>query len=244
MSSRVKPILLCADSRLLFWETGGAPFLNALKESVGKADPAAAYVGASNDDRPEYYELFRAAMENVGIERCRMIPSEVSAEDEAFLRAADVILLAGGDALKGWRTFEKNGLRELIAERYLDGVVLIGVSAGAAQLGLYVWSEDESQEQEPAGAFGFVPFVVGAHEENDSWRRLRSVLRRAQTPLTAIGIPAGGGALYHDDRSLEPVRKPLEELSLVDGQVRVSFLYPPEEGARGADGVEESPHVC
>lgn len=244
MSSRVKPILLCADSQLLFWERGGVPFLDALKESVGKADPAAAYVGASNGDLPEYYELFRAAMENVGIERCRMIPSEVSAEDEAFLRGADVILLAGGDALKGWRTFEKNGLRELIAERYLDGAVLVGISAGAAQLGLYVWSEDESREAEPTGAFGFVPFVVGAHEEKESWRRLRSALRRAQTPFTAIGIPTGGGALYHEDRSVEPVRKPLEEFSLVDGQVRVSFLYPHEGGAGGADEVEESPRVC
>jgi peptidase E len=244
MSSRVKPILLCADSQLLFWETGGAPFLNALKETVGKADPAAAYVGASNDDRPEFYELFRAAMENVGITKCRMIPSEVTAEDEAFLREADIILLAGGDALKGWRTFEKNGLRELIAERYLDGVVLVGVSAGAAQLGLYVWPEDESREDEPAGAFGFVPFVVGAHGEGDSWRRLRSALRRAQTAFTAIGIPTGGGALYHADRSLEPVRKPLEELSLVDGRVKVGLLYPHVGGARGPDEVEESPHVC
>ncbi len=244
MSSRVKPVLLCADSQLLFWQADGVPFLNALRELVEKADPTAAYVGASNDDKSEFYSIFQAAMENAGITKCRMIPSEVSAEDEAFLREADIILLAGGDPLKGWRTFEKNGLRELIAERYLDGVVLIGVSAGAAQLGLYVWSEDESQGGEPTSAFGFVPFVIGAHEEKDGWRRLRSALRRAQTGFTAIGIPAGGGAIYHHDHSVEPVRKALEEFSLVDGQVKVSLLYPRGDDARGTDGVEESPHVC
>jgi len=222
----------------------GVPFLNMAKELTEKSDPTAAYVGASNDDRPEFYTIFQAAMENSGITSCRMIPSEVSAEDEAFLREADIILLAGGDSLKGWRTFEKNGLRELIAERYLGGVVLIGVSAGAAQLGLYVWSEDESQGGELTSAFGFVPFVIGAHEEKDGWRRLRSALQRSQTRFTAIGISAGGGAIYHDDHSLEPVRRSLEEFSLVDDQVKVSFLSPHDDVAPGAEDVEESPHVC
>lgn len=244
MSSTVKPILLCADSQLLFWQADGVPFLISVRALVEKADPAAAYIGASNDDKPEFYSIFQAAMENVGITKCRMIPAEVSAEDEAFLRAADIILLAGGDALKGWRTFEKNGLRELITERYFDGAVLIGVSAGAVQIGLNVWSEDESDEGELASAFGLVPFVIGAHEENDGWRRLKSALGRAQTRFTAIGIPAGGGAFYHTDHSVEPVRKPLQEFSLEDGQLKVSFLYPPGDDVQGLDDVEESPHVC
>ncbi len=244
MSSTVKPILLCADSQLLFWQPDGVPFLITVRGLIEKADPAAAYIGASNDDKPEFYSIFQAAMENVGITNCRMIPSQVSAEDEAFLREADIILLAGGDALKGWRTFEQNGLRELITERYFDGAVLIGVSAGAVQIGLNVWSEDESGEGELASAFGLVPFVIGAHEENDGWRRLQSVLRRAQTRFTAIGIPAGGGALYHNDHSVEPVRKSLQEFWLEDGQMKVSFLYPPGDDVQGLDDVEESPHVC
>lgn len=244
MSSTVKPILLCADSQLLFWQTEGVLFLNTMRDFIDKVDPTAAYIGASNDDQPEFYTIFQAAMENIGVNICRMIPSEVSAADEAFLREADIILLAGGDALKGWRTFEKNGLRELIAERYFDGAVLMGVSAGAMQIGLFVWSEDEADGGELTSAFGFVPFVIGAHEERDDWRRLRSVLRRAQPRFTAIAIPSGGGALYHNDHSVEPVRKSLQEFSLEDDQVKISFLYPPGDEAQGLDEAAESPPIC
>lgn len=244
MSSTVKPILLCADSQLLFCQTDGVPFLKTVRALTGKADPTAAYVGASNDDQPEFYEIFQAAMSTIGIDRCRMIPSEVSAEDEAFLRAADIILLAGGDALKGWRTFEKNGLREMIKESYFDGAALMGVSAGAMQIGLYVWSDDALGGGELTSAFGFVPFVIGAHEERDEWRQLRSALRRAPTRFTAIAIPSGGGAFFHNDHSVEPVRKSLQKFSLEDGQVTVSFLYPPGDEAYVPDDVEKSSHFC
>ncbi|HEV2765619.1 MAG TPA: Type 1 glutamine amidotransferase-like domain-containing protein, partial [Pyrinomonadaceae bacterium] len=206
--------------------------------------PRAAYVGASNDDRPEFYAIFQAAMENVRITDCRMIPSEPTAEDVEFVRGADVILLAGGDPLKGWRTLERNGLRGLITERYFEGAVLAGVSAGAAQLGLCVWSEDGGGGGELANTFGLVPFIVGAHEEKEGWRGLRAALRRAASRFTALGIQSGAGALYHADHTLEAVRKPLEELSLEEGQVKVSLIYPPGEGGRERENVEEVPLVC
>ncbi len=236
----MKPILLCADSQLLFWQTDGVPFLQSARALIEHASPRAAYVGASNDDRPEFYTIFLAAMESVGITDCRMIPSALSAEDEAFVREADLILLAGGDALKGWRTFEKNGLRELIPERYLAGAVLVGVSAGAMQLGLYAWSEDESEGGELAGTFGLLPYVIGAHEEKDGWRRLRAALPRTRISLAALGIPAGGGAIFHADHSVEPVRKSLQEFRLENDQLEVNVLYPPGDNAQVVDDADPS----
>jgi hypothetical protein len=41
-----------------------------------------------------------------------------------------------------------------------------------------------------------------------------------------LGIPLGGGAILHADLSVEPVRKQLLELSLVEGELKTSLLLP------------------
>ena len=101
MDSIVKPLLLLADSQLLFWRRGDTPFLNSVRDVIDVSSPKAAYIGASNGDDPEYYSIFEAAMEMIGIHRCRMAPSSPTDEDISFLNDADIILLAGGDAVRG-----------------------------------------------------------------------------------------------------------------------------------------------
>lgn len=66
-----------------------------------------------------------------------MILSSFPSDDESFVKESDIILLAGGDIEKGWNVFTKVGLKELIIKRYYEGALLIGVSAGAVQLGLF-----------------------------------------------------------------------------------------------------------
>ena len=44
-----------------------------------------------------------------------------------------------------------------------------------------------------------------------------------------IGIPAGGGMIYHPDHSVEPIRHHLYEFSVEDGQVTSSMLIPNPE---------------
>src|SRR5580693_10114787 len=103
MERAIKPVFLLADSQLLFWREGGRPFLARAREllaadgpsPVGGA-PRAAYLGASNGDAREFYDLFVAAMAEIGIADCRMIPSEPAAEDHSWLENADLVLLAGG----------------------------------------------------------------------------------------------------------------------------------------------------
>jgi len=170
----------------------------------------AAYVGASNGDNPDFYAIFVAAMEGTGIFDCRMIPSVVSEADLAFLNDADIILLAGGDVELGWRTFLANGLSHHIVRRYSEGATLIGISAGAVQLGLCGLAADGSLIE----TFKLVPFIIGAHEESDNWKTVTELLRLSGPETRAIGLPTGGGAIYHPGQSLEPVRHPLVELSL------------------------------
>lgn len=193
----MRPIVLLADSQLLF-------LLPRILEG-----PKAAYIGASNGDNPDFYAIFVAAMEGAGIFDCRMIPSTVSEADLAFLNDADIILLAGGDVELGWRTFLGNGLNNHIVRRYSEGASLIGVSAGAVQLGLGGLSVEGSLFE----TFKLVPFIIGAHEESDNWKTTRDLLRLAPTNTRAIGLPTGGGARYHPDQTLEPLRHPVVELT-------------------------------
>lgn len=227
--STVKPIFLLADSQLLFWhEENGEPFLararRLLEADGGDRSFKAAYLGASNGDAPEFYQLFESAMGEIGIADCRLIPTDPTPEDRSFLHQADLVLLAGGDVERGWDAFERTGLRDAVSQRYYGGSLLIGVSAGAVQLGLKGWNEDEKIFD----TFRLVPFVIDVHDE-PSWFRLSQVVPRAGEHARGFGIPTGGGALYHPDHSVEPVRHTLVEMSRTEeGGVRQALLLPGE----------------
>jgi hypothetical protein len=257
VDSSIKPVFLLADSQLLFWREGGGsgqgsqvgqggqggqPFLARARELLATtatgetAEPGeppplqAAYLGASNGDAPEFYELFVAAMGEIGISRCRMIPTEVAAEDRAYLEAADLILLAGGDVERGWRAFERAGLPPLLLARYYAGALFLGISAGAVQLGLKGWSEEGETLFD---TLRIVPFVVDVHDE-PGWARLNRVVARAGEHVRGYGLPSGGGALYHPDYSVEPVRHGLVEVSLTEEGPRQALLYPGDATAESA----------
>jgi hypothetical protein len=221
-----QPIYLFADSQLLFWGDGGGLFLDSVRRLVARDSPGAAYVGASNGDAPEFYSIFEAAMAGVGVHNCRMITRAFPPEEQSFMNEADVILLAGGDVGRGWEAFVETGMREFVVRRYYEGAVLMGVSAGAAQLGLYGLLERDASPDELLGTFGLVPFIIDAHDEGREWGRLRRAVRLLDGAAKGIGIPAGGGLIYHPDRSVEAVRRPLHELSAVGGEVRDALLLP------------------
>lgn len=205
----LKSIFLLADSELLFCRENEQLFLDRVVKEWQRDHLKAAYIGASNGDHPDFYAIFVAAMEGVGVSDCRMISSSLSEAELAFLHDAEIILLAGGDVELGWRVFLANGLNEHIVRRYSEGASLIGISAGAVQLGLCGRGADGSLIE----TFGLVPFVIGAHEEADNWRTTIELLQLSGSN-SAIGLPKGGGAIYHPDHTLEPLRHPVVELSL------------------------------
>jgi peptidase E len=207
-----KPICLLADSQLLFLRENGQTLIERLVKDRTRDQLKAAYVGASNGDNPDFYAIFVSAMEGMGVFNCRMIPSAVSDADMAFLNDADIVLLAGGDVEAGWRVFLSNGLSKHIVRKYFEGASLIGVSAGAVQLGMCGLAADGSLIE----TFKLVPFIIGAHEEADNWKTTKELLRLSGPGATAIGLPTGGGAIYYPDNTVEPLRRPLVKLSLED----------------------------
>ncbi|HYX25560.1 MAG TPA: Type 1 glutamine amidotransferase-like domain-containing protein [Thermoanaerobaculia bacterium] len=241
MATSLKPIFLLADSQLLFWrDAEGTRFLDRARVLIDADDteraPKAAYVGASNSDLPEFYELFLAAMAEIGVRDCRQIPSRPGDADLAFLGEADLILLAGGDVRRGWQVFAETGLKDKVVERYYAGAILVGVSAGAIQLGLKGWS---AEGDEVFDTFRLVPFVVDVHDE-PSWTGLLRAVPRAGEHARGFGIPTGGGALYHPDYSVEPVRHPLTEVEAGESGLRQALLLP---GAGREEEASEPPRV-
>ncbi len=220
----IKSLYLLADSQLLFWKDKDSLFTARIREQIEAETPKAAYIGASNGDNPDFFALFLGAMEMIGITDCRMIPTQPAKEDMAFLEAADLLLLSGGDTEHGWRAFEQNGLKELIPQKRFAGAVLVGISAGAVQLGMGALTG--SSTMKPVEMFRFAPFYVGAHEEAEEWWNLRALVNLAQTDARGVGIPAGGGAIYHPDGSLEPVRKTLVEFAREGEQFSEKILVP------------------
>lgn len=228
MSSPLQPIYLFADSQLLFWRDQGTLFLQSMIEQIRHLSPKAAYIGASNGDDPQFYSIFEAAMESVDIRDCRMILSSFSSEDESFVNESDIILLAGGDVERGWNAFTRVGLNEIIVRKYYEGAILIGISAGAIQLGMFGLIEAEPSLYKLIDTFKLVPFIIGAHEEKQEWESLKETIQLLNENVRGIGIPSGGGMVYHPDQSVEPIRHPLYEFSVLDGTINSRLLLPQE----------------
>jgi cyanophycinase-like exopeptidase len=227
------PVYLLADSQLLFSSPGGRPLLAPAVDATQR--PRAAYVGAANGDQPEYYSIFEGAMDVVGVRDRGMILSGYSAQDRAYLRSADIIVLAGGDVGLGLRVLRETGMDDDIDERRWEGAVLVGVSAGAVHLGAMGWLGDEPAGGELVPALGIVPFSVDAHDEAGGWRRLRQLVVRSLPGSVGIGVPTGGGIIHHPDGTVEPVGRSAVEFRQDDGRIVESILYPPDRSLPPAE---------
>lgn len=224
MSSLPQPIYLFADSQLLYWKNNGELFLRSIKEGLETESPKAAYIGASNGDEPAYYGIFESAMANIDIHNCRMIVSSFSSRDRAFVEDADIILLAGGDVENGWKVIQANGLDSILIKKYYSGAILIGISAGAIQLGCRGYRTNLFTQEGGFDTLRLVPFIVGVHEEKTGWEMLMKTVSW-EGEYKGIGIPSGGGMIYHADHAIEPIRRPLHEFAKIEGQLTQNLLF-------------------
>jgi hypothetical protein len=223
----MRPIYLFADSQLLFWKEDGRFFIDRFLDDLETDGPKAAYIGAANGDDPQFFELFQASMEAIGVRESRMVRSDPSAEEMGFLRSAALILLAGGDPVRGFRVMESNGVRDAIFERYYQGALLCGVSAGAVQLGLGASVAGEGGPPSFLSTFRFVPCVIDVHDEESRWKSLERALSAVAPTVKGIGIPRGGGMVFHsEDNSIQPIRRPLQELSIAGETLTERLLFP------------------
>jgi cyanophycinase len=225
--AQFQPLYLLADSQLLFWKQRDQLLLEPALDGLPPEGPLrAAYIGASNGDRPEFYDIFEAAMDGIGITNRRMVDSSFGPDDRAFLESAHLIVLAGGDVRLGWTTFQRTGMKDVIENRYAHGAVLVGVSAGAVQLGRYgIVETPESFKTELIEMFKLVPAVIDTHDEGGDWARLSRTIRSLEGAAFGLGIPSGGGVIVHADSTVEPLRRPAHEFRFEDNRVIHSLLF-------------------
>lgn len=228
-AQQLQPLYLIADSQPLFGMWHGRRLLEAALDGLARdKPPSAAYIGASNGDRAEFYEIFEAAVDDVGITDRRMIASTFGPDDRAFLQGAQLIVLAGGDVRLGWKTFEETGMKEAVLSRYAEGAVLVGISAGAVQLGRYgIVETPESLGTDVFDVFDLVPMVIDVHDERADWARLSRTIQVLEGAATGLGIPSGGGVVVHADATVEPLRRPAHTF-VFDGTGVVRSLLPTE----------------
>ncbi len=218
-------IVLLADSQLLFSES------NFFKRQLSQSDPnlkrlTAGYLGFSNGNLASYFELFVGAMEQIGIDRdaCRhlIFEGQTGRRDIEFLMQTDVLLLSGGDSILGWKLLRDLGIDILIQEKVNKhpDALIIGVSAGAIQLGTLVYPEDlTTNSVEMRSGMELVPFVIGVHEESNDWKGLKTVLdssRRSNlesNTLRGMAIPFGGGLVFRNGAITASLGKQSLELS-------------------------------
>ena len=208
-----KPVFLFSDSQLLFWKNDDSYWLESITKCLDGEDFSAAYIGAANNNEPVFYELFQAAMQNIGIQNTRMIILPLTEDDEQFLKETDILLLAGGDIQVGWQKLIN--IEDLITRRYEEGLLLMGVSAGATHLGRFGWTTAKSSGNlEFFETLGIVPHIIDSHEETSNWRTLYEALNKLDySGLNGIGIPTGTGVIFTPDGDLLAIKNPVVSLS-------------------------------
>lgn len=215
-----KPLIALADSQLLFLKEQGQPYIRRLHQLFdNKPILNAAYIGASNGDNPQFYQMFQNAMNAIEIFNCRHITAQASQTDLDYLGHADIILLSGGDVHLGWQTLRE--FAPTLAKARKNGAVIIGTSAGAIQLGAIGWyDKPHLSNTDIFGTLGFIPAIFSAHENKEQWPLLRQAMTQTGGCLPGIGIPAGAGVLITADNSFQALRKPMITMTIKDNKLQ------------------------
>ena len=205
MAVSINPIFLFADSQPLFWRCDGRYYLESLMPLLHEQPIRAAYIGASNGDQLAYYEIFVAAMENIGVTDCRFIHSQFIPEEREFLQKSTLILLAGGDVKLGWSVMQATGMSEILLERYKNGALLLGISAGAVQLGKFGAELNRRNEFALFNTLQLVPYLIACHEEIDQWRNAKRLLSCLEDKIPLLCIPKGAIVEYYPEGNLQMI---------------------------------------
>jgi len=215
MQQQLNPVYLFADSQPLF-ETS----IKFLSNSTAQ-NASAAYIGFSNKNEPVFYEIFLAIMNNQGITNCMQISSNFSDTEKEFLENSNLILLAGGDTKLGWKILQETACDKILQKKYSEGSILIGVSAGAIQLGLGFMANNVKIE-----ALQIIPMYIDVHDEQNNWNDLKLAVLKYTPALGGLGIPLHGGLVYHVDGTIQAIAKPIEEFRVVNGVLFHNLIIP------------------
>lgn len=219
------------------------PLIREMLGETGRAHPTVAYIGAASNDDPVAFgilsRLFRSSGAGVFEAVALAGPEADSTHVRAQLAAADAIFLGEGDVDHGMHLLRASGVIPLLRERFEQGAVFAGFSAGSIMLAQqWVRWHDPSNDAsaEPFDCLGLVPLVCDMHDEHGSWEELKTLLRLRRVPEEiGYGVPTSMGLRVHPDGRIEAIggwvhRHTFREGDVVNiGDIWPAFFVHPSE---------------
>ena len=204
ISAQPGPLVLLADSQLLFTPEQGRRLLQRLREQISNSanNGFAVYIGASNNNEPAFYEMACQALAPLGVTRTLFLRESVADLGERAALVPAVILLAGGDPAAGWQLIGREPVRNWLLGCRQQGSLLLGISAGAIHLTSGITGVGEKAA--PVPFLDLYPVVTLVHEEQDNWPGYICYQEycRAAAPGKQRGclkIPFGAGVWIEQD---------------------------------------------
>lgn len=173
--------------------------LRTALESGGGAGLPVVYVGTANHDDGRFFSLMEAALLAAGAGSVTLAPiwgdSADIEEARRLLAGAEVIFLSGGEPEDGMEGLRKAGLAGLLEERYREGALYVGISAGAIMMGEHWVHWDVKGDDSTArliDCLGFFPMTFDAHGEQEDWKDLRCALSLMGSGSRGYGLSNDG----------------------------------------------------
>lgn len=185
-------LVLLADSQLLFPGRYSGQFLEQIQRWV--SGQRGVYIGASNGDVPEFYQLAQEAFSALGATLAWQ-----KAAEPATGNPAEFYVLAGGDVADGWRYLRRPDVLWQLQQAREQNALFIGVSAGAIHLGYGFAGRDDT----PDVFLGWLGAAVAAHEERDQWPTLQHWKRTSTVDLPLLTLPMGGALVVSDGHACQ-----------------------------------------
>lgn len=197
------PVVLLADSQLLFNHARAVVFHQQLRrflkgqEQGRSAGAYCVYVGAANNNRPEFFAMAEQALSGLGFPRCEFLKAGLT-DLKTPQQTPALILLAGGDPLLGWQTLEQPELQAWLVEQWHKGALLLGISAGAMHLTSAVLAEGGKPYRQ--SFMELYPLVTFVHEEAEDWPSYQAFQALGDSQQrSCLKIPFGSGCWIQGD---------------------------------------------
>jgi cyanophycinase-like exopeptidase len=240
--SRIKPLYLLSGDSYHHRKTRD-PLIREMFRETGKPHPAVAYIGTASGDDPAFFGILRSLFLRSGAGSVELVPLSTSdadlADSLAQIESADVIFLSEGDVDMGMRVLNDQGIPPILRQRYQDGVVFSGFSAGSILLSRQWvrWTDpDDDASAEPFDCLGIAPLVCDTHGEAFGWEELKTLLRLRQTPgEIGYGIPTSMGLRVFADGRIEAIGGIVHRYTFRDrrvdniGDISPAFIVHPSE---------------
>lgn len=176
-------------------------FRDALGDT-GAGDPLVAYVGVASGDNAGFFTMIKGGLALTGRMKMAKIasPRAPASEARALLEDADLVFVSGGDVELGMKTLHERDFVTVLRRLARAGKPMFGISAGSIMLGRE-WvrfpDEDDGASAEIFPCLGIAPVHVDAHDEEDGWGELRTLVEllhaRGDADPVGYGLTRRGG---------------------------------------------------